>query len=271
VEKSPTTLLHPRLLVDLSVCTRASAESGAEDWRLEQLVSANMLADSSVVTLPVMFADDAIRVVDPARAREIVSLILHSNQPNARAEMDHATATAGSLRMALQKALRRLRPPAGHAAAADSGVSAGPLPELRALPVEVHAADGDVFWTGDGRNAGLPFRHLAEVKTSHGFVVASACHAPAPAVRQLAHSDSELEAQLIDQLDASDLIFCMDQGVSDALRWFAVASGRQPPDTRVLPAGSPTPGRSNQALVDARAAYVQRELLTLLEAKRVPP
>jgi hypothetical protein len=62
-------------------------------------------------------------------------------------------------------------------------------------------------------------------------------------------------ASLIDQLDASDLIFCSSQSVQDNLGDFATQHGRPRPDSRLLPLEE----------WDTGAAIVRDAVLSLVE------
>jgi hypothetical protein len=88
-------------------------------------------------------------------------------------------------------------------------------------------------------------------------------------------------ASTIDQLDASDVIFCISRRVQDDLHRFAAETGRPTPNSRLLPPGADLPLTTHDAAAspyreipdltlptwDACAAVVRDGLLSLMDCE----
>ncbi len=107
------------------------------------------------------------------------------------------------------------------------------------LSTMVHPTPRDIVWTCSLSIESIPLRRLAEAKLATGFRVASMCFG-ANRVRMSKRdtperSASVLAARMIDQLDASDLIFCVLRDAQDDLHRIAAERGRPTPRVCLLP------------------------------------
>src|SRR5260221_579956 len=125
--------------------------------------------------------------------------------------------------------------PAPVASAIDSAPAKRP-----ALSTVVHPSRRDIVWTCGPAVESVPLRQLAEAKRASHFRLASICY-DMYTVRQAAWTAPAMSglaaARGIDQLDASDLIFCISAPMRDDLHRFAVDNGRPPPDSRLIQLG----------------------------------
>jgi glycosyltransferase involved in cell wall biosynthesis len=118
---------------------------------------------------------------------------------------------------------------------------------LPGLSTIVHPSRDDVVCICGPSIPNAPMRQLAEAKSDNGFRVASLCFDVSEPARQVACApglSGWLAAQLVDQIDASDLILCSSELVQRELEEFAVRIERPIPDSRLLALGADLPSRS---------------------------
>jgi hypothetical protein len=119
--------------------------------------------------------------------------------------------------------------------------------ECPRLSTMVYPTRHDVVWISSAAAQPVPLRRLAEAKLTTGFRLASICF--------------EMDTvRTIDQLDASDLIFCVATDVQAKLDRFATECGRPTPRCRLLP---------SHAEWEMSAALVKSELVSLMDSASV--
>jgi len=170
-----------------------------------------------------------------AAARRVIRWMPERARPDVSQSFHHA-----------ENALNALLRPALPASPAPPTVVEEPVkprPAETEIPsTVVHPAVGDVLWTCGPSVDGLPLRWLAETKTETGFCLASLCYDMSFFGKSEWNpggiSADVLAVRTIDQLDASDVVFCVSEDVQGNLCRFARASGRDAPTTRLLPMGT---------------------------------
>jgi len=166
---------------------------------------------------------------------------------------------------------------------ADAPRSASDAPPLSRAPVTwpvlstiVHPVRTDILWTCDPFVKCVPLRRLAEAKLVTGFRLASLRYEMS-GIHQTECSTDYLSTDVvavrtIDQLDASDVVFCVSKVVQDDLHRLAAETGRPFPNSRLLPLSPQLAGNADFREVPTRtwdmvAAVVPAVLLALITSE----
>jgi glycosyltransferase involved in cell wall biosynthesis len=174
--------------------------------------------------------------------RRVISRAPEHARSDIRQSLLHArNALVAIVRAPRPQQVQELAPPPEQPEPAPVACAIKPVPAKRpALSTVVHPSRRDIVWTCGPAVESVPLRQIAEAKRASHFRLASICYDmytvrqaawPAPAMSGLA------AARGIDQLDASDLIFCVSAPMQEDLHSFAVDNGRPSPDSRLIPLG----------------------------------